>query len=179
VGHGKTKRVNDEPLMAYVALGANLGAAAGTLREAANSIAGWSSAKLFGSSLWRTAPIDCPPGSPPFLNAALGLQPTPGTTPESLLDALLALEARLGRTRSGLANAPRAIDLDLIAFGTETRTTPTLVLPHPRAHERAFVLAPLAEIAPGLVFPGQQKPVFELLETLVQSEVTKTGQRFI
>ena len=96
VGHGKTKRVNDEPLMAYVALGANLGAAAGTLREAADSIAGWSSAKLFGSSLWRTAPVDCPPGSPPFLNAALGLQPTPGTTPESLLDALLALEARLG-----------------------------------------------------------------------------------
>jgi 2-amino-4-hydroxy-6-hydroxymethyldihydropteridine diphosphokinase len=179
VGHGKTKRVNDEPLIAYVALGANLGAATGTLREAADSIGGWSLAKLLGSSLWRTAPVDCPPDSPPFLNAALGLQPTPGTTPESLLDALLALEARLGRTRSGLANAPRAIDLDLIAFGTETRTTPTLVLPHPRAHERAFVLAPLSEIAPGLVLPGQQQTVSGLLATLGQTEVTKTGQRFI
>jgi len=92
---------------------------------------------------------------------------------------LLALEARLGRTRSGLANAPRAIDLDLIAFGTETRTTPTLVLPHPRAHERVFVLAPLAEIAPGLVLPGQQQTVSGLLATLGQLEVTKTGQRFI
>ena len=69
----------------------------------------------------------------------------------------------LGRTRSGLANAPRAIDLDLIAFGTETRTTPTLVLPHPRAHERAFVLAPLAEIAPGLVLPGQQQTGFRVI----------------
>ena len=165
VGHGKTKRVNDEPLMAYVALGANLGAAAGTLREAADSIAGWSPAELLGSPL--------------FLNAALGLQPTPGTTPESLLDALLALEARLGRTRSGLANAPRAIDLDLIAFGTETRTTPTLVLPHPRAHERAFVLAPLAEIAPGLVLPGQKQTVSGLLATLGQSEAIKTEHRLI
>ena len=175
VGHGKTKRVNDEPLMAYVALGANLGAAAGTLREAADSIAGWSPAELLGSSLWRTEPVDCPPGSPSFLNAALGLQPKPGATPESLLDDLLALEARLGRTRSGLANAPRVIDLDLIVFGIETRATPTLTLPHPRAHQRAFVLAPLAEIAPGLVLPGQQKTVTELLATVGQAgEVVKT-----
>ena len=179
LGHGKTKRVNDEPLLAYVALGANLGATAGTLREAADSIAGWLSTKLIGSSLWRTAPVDCPPGSPPFLNAALGLQPTPGTTPESLLDALLALEARLGRARSELTNAPRAIDLDLIAFGTETRTTPTLVLPHPRAHERAFVLAPLVEIAPGLILPGQQQTVSALLATLGQSEAMKTEHRLI
>ncbi|HIM23521.1 MAG TPA: 2-amino-4-hydroxy-6-hydroxymethyldihydropteridine diphosphokinase, partial [Verrucomicrobia bacterium] len=140
VGHGKTKRVSDEPKMAFVALGANIGDAAGTMRLAAAEIADWSRGPALGSSLWRTEPVDCPPGSPPFLNAALGLQAKPGTTPESLLADLLALEARLGRTRSGLANAPRVIDLDLIAFGTETRTTPTLVLPHPRAHERAFVL---------------------------------------
>ncbi len=175
VWHGKTQHVNDEPLMAFVALGANLGDAAGTLREAAAEIVGWSSAQALGSSLWRTEPVDCPPGSPSFLNAALGLQPKPGTTPESLLAALLALEARLGRTRSGLANAPRAIDLDLIAFGTETRATPTLTLPHPRAHERAFVLAPLAEIAPGLVLPSQQKTVAKLLATLGQAgEVLET-----
>ena len=175
VGHGKTKCVSDEPLMAYVALGANLGDAAATLREAAAEIAGWSSARALGSSLWRTEPVDCPPGSPSFLNAALGLQPKPGATPESLLDNLLALEARLGRTRSGLANAPRVIDLDLIAFDIETRATPTLTLPHPRAHQRAFVLAPLAEIAPGLVLPGQQKTVTELLATVGQAgEVVKT-----
>ena len=175
VGHGKTKRVSDAPKMAFVALGANLGDAAGTMRLAAAEIARWSSAPALGSSLWRTGPVDCPPGSPPFFNAALGLQPEPGATPESLLDKLLALEARLGRTRPGLANAPRVIDLDLIAFGTETRATPQLVLPHPRAHERAFVLAPLAEIAPGLVLPGQQKTAAELLATLGQTgEIMKT-----
>jgi 2-amino-4-hydroxy-6-hydroxymethyldihydropteridine diphosphokinase len=161
--------------MAYVALGVNLGDTAGTLRLAATEIADWSPARMLGSSLWRTEPVDCPPGSPPFLNAALGLWPTSGTTPESLLDDLLALEARLGRTRSGLVNAPRVIDLDLIAFGDETRNTSELTLPHPRAHERAFVLAPLAEIAPGLVLPGQQKTVAELLATLgQQGEVLKT-----
>ena len=175
VEHGKTQRVSDKPSMAFVALGGNLGDAAATLREAAAEIAGWSSARALGSSLWRTEPVDCPPGSPSFLNAALGLQPKPGATPESLLDNLLALEARLGRTRSGLANAPRVIDLDLIVFGIETRATPTLTLPHPRAHQRAFVLAPLAEIAPGLVLPGQQKTVTELLATVGQAgEVVKT-----
>ena len=175
VEHGKTQRVSDKPSMAFVALGGNLGDAAATLREAAAEIAGWSSARALGSSLWRTEPVDCPPGSPSFLNAALGLQPKPGTTPESLLDDLLGFEAGLGRTRSGLANAPRVIDLDLIAFGTETRATPTLTLPHPRAHKRAFVLAPLAEIVPGLVLPGQQKTVTELLAALGQAgEVLKT-----
>ena len=161
--------------MAYVALGANLGDATGTLRRSAVEIAAESLGQAVGSSLWRTEPVDCPPGSPPFLNAALGLWPTPGTTPESMLDDLLALEVRLGRTRPGLANAPRVIDLDLIAFGDETRNTSELTLPHPRAHDRAFVLAPLAEIAPGLVLPGQQKTVDELLATLGQEgEVLKT-----
>ena len=156
--------------MAYVALGANLGDAAVTMRRATAEIVGWSLGQAVGSSLWRTEPVDCPPGSPPFLNAALGLQPKAGTTPESLLDDLLSLEARLGRTRPGLANAPRVIDLDLIAFGTETRVTPTLTLPHPCAHERAFVLAPLAELAPGLLLPGQRQTVTALLAALCQVE---------
>ena len=180
VGHGKTKRVRDEPLMAYVALGANLGDAAATLSDAAAEIAGWSPSLPIGSSLWRTVPVECPPGSPLFLNAVLGLRPKPVTTPESLLDNLLALESKLGRTRSSLANAPRVIDLDLIAFGTETRNMPTLVLPHPQAHKRSFVLAPLAEIAPGLVLPGQQQTVSGLLATLGQAgEVVKTEQRIL
>ena len=72
------------------------------------------------------------------------------------------------------------IDLDLIAFGTETRNMPTLVLPHPEAHKRSFVLAPLAEIAPGLVLPGQQQTVSGLLATLGQGgEVVKTEQRIL
>ncbi len=168
--HGKNQCVNDEPLMAFVALGANLGDAAGTLRLAAAELVGWSSARVLGSSLWRTKPVACPPGSPPFLNAVLGLQPEPGVTPESLLDDLLALEIRLGRIRSSLVNAPREIDLDLIVFGDETRVTPTLTLPHSRAHERAFVLAPLTEIAPDLILPGQKTPVVGLLAMLGQAE---------
>ena len=152
--------------MAYVALGANTGEPAATLRLAAVEIALWSLGQALGSSLWQTEPVDCPPGSPPFINAALGFEPRPGTTPESLLEQLLQLEARLGRERTGLANEPRKIDLDLIAFGDEQRNAETLILPHPRAHERQFVLAPLAEIAPGLTFPGQTKTVQTLLDEL-------------
>jgi len=154
--------------MVYVALGANLGDAARTLRRAAAEIAAGFLGQALGSSLWRTEPVDCPPGSPPFLNAVLGLSPTSDTTPESLLEDLLALEIRLGRTHPGLANAPRVIDLDLIAFGDEIRNTSTLTLPHPRAHDRAFVLAPLAEIDPELVLPGQRRTVSAMLETLGQ-----------
>ena len=148
--------------------GANLGDAARTLRRAAAEIAAGFLGQALGSSLWRTEPVDCPPGSPPFLNAVLGLSPTSDTTPESLLEDLLALEIRLGRTHPGLANAPRVIDLDLIAFGDEIRNTSTLTLPHPRAHDRAFVLAPLAEIDPELVLPGQRRTVSAMLETLGQ-----------
>ncbi|MEE2947542.1 MAG: 2-amino-4-hydroxy-6-hydroxymethyldihydropteridine diphosphokinase [Verrucomicrobiota bacterium] len=156
--------------MAYVALGANIGDAAGTLRRAAAEIAARSLSQVVGSSLWRTEPVDCQPGSPPFLNAALGLWPTSGTTPESLLDDLLEIETQLGRTRPGLANAPRVIDLDLIVFGDEIRNTASLTLPHPRAHDRAFVLAPLVEIAPDMVLPGQRRTVAALLETLGQAD---------
>ena len=152
--------------MAYVALGANTGEPAATLRLAAVEIVRWSLGQALGSSLWQTEPVDCPPGSPPFINAALGFEPRPGTTPESLLEQLLQLEARLGRERTGLANEPRKIDLDLIAFGDEQRNAETLILPHPRAHERQFVLSPLAEIAPGLTFSGQTKTVQTLLDEL-------------
>jgi 2-amino-4-hydroxy-6-hydroxymethyldihydropteridine diphosphokinase len=110
--------------------------------------------------------VDCPPGSPPFLNAVVGFHPRPGETPESLLARLQALEREFGRRPKQLLNEPRPLDLDLIAFGAEVRATPQLTLPHPRAHLRRFVLEPLAEIAPGLVLPGQQASVAKLLATL-------------
>jgi len=115
------------------------------------------------SSLWKTAPVECPLDSPSFINAAAGLEPRREETPESLLFKLQALEKEFGREAKKVANEPRRLDLDLITFGSLTRTSERLILPHPRAHQRRFVLEPLNEIAPDLVFPLQTKPVRQLL----------------
>ncbi|MDH7504354.1 MAG: 2-amino-4-hydroxy-6-hydroxymethyldihydropteridine diphosphokinase, partial [Verrucomicrobiota bacterium] len=87
----------------------------------------------------------------------------------SLLGKLLAIENEFGRTRPG-HNAPRTLDLDLIAFGAETRQSADLTLPHPRAHTRRFVLQPLAEIVPDFVVPGLNATIAELLASLAESE---------
>lgn len=115
------------------------------------------------SSLWKTLPVDCPPGSPEFVNAAVGLVPKEGETPESLLKKLRGLEKEFGRKEKKTINEPRPLDLDLIEFGKEIRNSPELTLPHPRAHLRKFVLQPLSEIAPDLILPGQKKTVAQLL----------------
>jgi 2-amino-4-hydroxy-6-hydroxymethyldihydropteridine diphosphokinase len=122
------------------------------------------------SSLWRSTPVDCPPGSPLFVNAAVALEPLAGETPESLLAKLQALEREFGRQPKRVMNEPRPLDLDLIAFGVEVRSTPELTLPHPRAHQRRFVLEPLAEIAPEFVLPGQTRPVRALLADVRSGE---------
>ena len=109
------------------------------------------------SSLWQSAPVDCPPDSPPFINAVVGIQQRAGETPESLLEKLQELEYAFGRRPKQVLNEPRALDLDIIFFGKELRDTPILKLPHPRAHQRRFVLQPLSEIAPDLILPGQSK----------------------
>jgi 2-amino-4-hydroxy-6-hydroxymethyldihydropteridine diphosphokinase len=147
-----------------VALGSNLGDSEGILREAFGRLAGFSASPLKGSSLWWTEPVDCPPGSPPFLNAVAILEAGPLETPESMLDKLQALEREFGRPARRTLNEPRRLDLDLIAFGNRVLETPRLTLPHPRAHLRAFVLAPLAEIAPEYLLPGQALSARELLE---------------
>jgi len=96
---------------------------------------------------------------PDYVNAVAELRT--GLDPHPLLRALLAIEQAHGRTR-GARNAPRTLDLDLLLFDDRVLETPELVLPHPRLHERAFVLVPLAELAPGLVVPGRG-PVEDLL----------------
>jgi 2-amino-4-hydroxy-6-hydroxymethyldihydropteridine diphosphokinase len=118
------------------------------------------------SSCWQTAPVDCPPGSPPFINAVAGLRVRAGETPETLLHKLRGLEVEYGRSPKQVVNEPRLLDLDLICFGAELRHTPELTLPHPRAQQRKFVLQPLAEIAPDLIFPGQTRSVRQLLAAL-------------
>jgi 2-amino-4-hydroxy-6-hydroxymethyldihydropteridine diphosphokinase len=101
-----------------------------------------------------------------FVNAVVGFMPCEGETPESLLTKLRALEMEFGRQPKKILNEPRPLDLDLIAFGSESRATKELTLPHPRAHLRRFVLQPLSEIAPELVLPGQSKTVAQLLREL-------------
>ena len=121
---------------------------------------------LMKSSLWATSPVDCPPGSPIFANAVVGLVPRRGETPDSLLRQLQKLEKGFGRQPKRILNEPRALDLDLVSFGTETRQSKRLTLPHPRAHLRRFVIQPLSQLAPDLVLAGQQKSVRQLLHTL-------------
>ena len=156
--------------LALIALGSNLGDSVALIHEAFAALEKLSAAPLCKSSLWQTTPVDCPPGSPPFINAAVALTPLPEETPESLAEKLFAMERDFGRRPKTVMNEPRPLDLDLIAFGSELRNRPTLILPHPRAHLRGFVLQPLSEIAPEFVLPGQSKTVRELLAALPATE---------
>jgi 2-amino-4-hydroxy-6-hydroxymethyldihydropteridine diphosphokinase len=153
-----------------VALGSNLGNSSQIIAQACLALERLSKVPILKSSLWQSQPVDCPPGSPPFVNAIVALAPDRTETPESLLAKLQVLEKEFGRQPKQRLNEPRPLDLDLITFARETRSTPSLTLPHPRAHLRRFVLEPLAEIAPDLLLPGQSKRVQELLASLDTAE---------
>lgn len=134
---------------AYVGLGANLGDARAALRAAWQrlcTVPGCSDAGL--SAFYRSAPVDA--AGPDFINAVGALDTT--LDPLALLDAMQALELAFGRERP-YRNAPRTLDLDLLLFGDLALVHERLILPHPRLHERAFALRPLAELAPALVLP--------------------------
>jgi 2-amino-4-hydroxy-6-hydroxymethyldihydropteridine diphosphokinase len=154
----------------YVALGSNLGDSPKIILDAMARLQNFSVAPILKSSLWRTSPVNCPPNSPRFVNAVVGLVPHKDETPESLLKKLRQLETEFGRAQKKIPNEPRPLDLDLIAFGSEVRNSPELILPHPRACERKFVLQPLSEIAPELILPGQKKMVLQLLAELPGEE---------
>lgn len=157
--------------LAVIALGSNLGDSRQIVLDAMGRLQSFSDRPILKSSLWQSPPVDCPPGSPKFVNAVAGLVPRPGETPESLLKKLQALEQEFGRSRGHIINEPRTLDLDLIAFGAEARISPDLILPHPRALVRRFVLQPLSEIAPDLVLPGQGRTVSQLLSGLPEDEM--------
>jgi 2-amino-4-hydroxy-6-hydroxymethyldihydropteridine diphosphokinase len=154
------------PDLAFIGLGSNQGDSRALVTRAIKRLRQFSAGPLLKSSLWKTEPVDCPPGTRPFVNAVVGLRPRPGETPGSLLALLQGLEREFGRPAAHGHHAPRTLDLDLIAFGSMVCLGLELVLPHPRAHERRFVLAPLNEIAPDFVLPGQDKTVRELLAAL-------------
>lgn len=153
-----------------VALGSNLGDPVANVLAGFDRLAALSAAPVVRSSLWNSTPVDCPPGSPLFVNAAALLEAPPGVTPPAMLEAFKALEREFGRREKKVHNEARPIDLDLIAWGGERLELPGLVVPHPRAHLRRFVLAPLAEIAPHFVLPGQPATVASLLRGLVSDE---------
>jgi len=139
----------------YVALGANLGDPVRVVGDAIAALARLEGARLAAaSSLYRTAPVGLL-HQPDFINAVVALD-IAGAVPPPLdfLDRLFAIEAAFGRARS-VRNAPRTLDLDLLLYGDTVSADPRCTLPHPRMAERAFVLAPLAEIAPSLVIPGR------------------------
>jgi len=164
------------PSLAIIALGSNVGDSRRTLLLAIERLRSLSDAPLLQSSFWHTVPVDCPSGSPPFVNAVIGLVPRPDETPESLLSKLQTLETEFGRRPRQVRNEPRPLDLDLIAFGSQTHATPELTLPHPRAHQRRFVLNPLSEIAPDLVLPGQTRTALQLLRELQPNPAPAPGK---
>ena len=136
---------------AYVALGSNLGDRSAALASAVDGLRATRGVELVSSSsMWETDPVGPGPQGP-YLNAVVKLRTT--LAPRALLDRLLALEQDAGRVRTSERNAARVLDLDLLFHGTERLDEPGLELPHPRLHERAFVLEPLAELAPALVHP--------------------------
>jgi 2-amino-4-hydroxy-6-hydroxymethyldihydropteridine diphosphokinase len=137
---------------AYVALGSNLDDPRGRVQAAIERLRGVADTRLVArSSLWKSRPLG-PQDQPDFVNAACGLLTR--LPAESLLQAMQVLERELGRTQPAKHWGPRVIDLDLVAYGTETRAAPGLTIPHPGVQERDFVLYPLAEIAPELWIPG-------------------------
>lgn len=166
----KSSTDNCGPVVAYVAIGSNLGNSRALVEQAFARLQELSTVPIRRSSLWRSSPVDCPPGSADFLNAVVEITPRERETPESLLAKLQAIEVEFGRRPKQVLNEPRPLDLDLIAFGDEVRSSAQLTLPHPRAAQRRFVLSPLSELAPGFILPAQKKTVLALLNGLVTDE---------
>lgn len=147
-------------------LGSNSGDREAYLARACELLCGAFPGMRF-SRRYETAPVDCPPGSPPFLNMCAEVESDMAA--EEILSLCQEIENKLGRRRTGEYGAARTCDIDLICCGDEVVNTPALVLPHPRAHLRRFVLQPLCDLAPTLLLPGQRQTAAQLLAALPES----------
>jgi len=155
--------------LAYVGLGSNLEDPVRQVQRGFEELAQLSGTRLLKhSSFYRTAPVG-KADQPDFVNAVAVLETT--LAPADLLGHLLAIEARHGRVRAE-RNGPRTLDLDLLLFGDRIVRAPGLEVPHPRMHERAFVLLPLAEVSPEAVIPGRGR-VADLVASVADQRVTR------
>jgi 2-amino-4-hydroxy-6-hydroxymethyldihydropteridine diphosphokinase len=137
---------------AFVGLGSNLGDPVNQVRLALNELSQLSRTRLLRQSAFYRTPPWGNTDQPEFVNAVAEIET--GLSARQLLDSLLSIEARAGRVREGLRWGPRLIDLDLLIYGDTRIDEANLHVPHPRMHERAFVMVPLAELEPSLVLPG-------------------------
>jgi len=151
---------------AFIALGANVGERQATLEAALDLLDALPDVSVRARAPWlESMPVDCPPGSEPFVNGAAKLFTS--LDPHSLMRLLLVVERQFGRVREGAEiNGPRTIDLDLLLFDDLVIDSPELILPHPRMLDRSFVLQPLAAITDEEVHPHAGKTIGELLKML-------------
>ncbi|HEY7044770.1 MAG TPA: 2-amino-4-hydroxy-6-hydroxymethyldihydropteridine diphosphokinase [Nocardioidaceae bacterium] len=155
---------------AVISLGSNVGDRLANLQGAVDALADTPEVHLVTvSAVYETAPVDAPDGSPDFLNAIVLADTTLSVT--TLLDRAQAIEAAFGRERAEF-NAPRTLDVDLIVVGDRLSDTEELVLPHPRAHDRAFVLVPWQDVDEQATIPGKGK-IADLLSDLDTSGVVR------
>ncbi len=159
--------------MILIGLGSNRGDSRRIVVEAMGRLTEFTDGDVRCSSLWRTSPVDCPPGSGDFINAAAAFPASPDLTPESLLSALKAIEVEYGRGVATIRNSPRELDLDLLLFDDQTRDSETFTLPHPRAVDRLFVLAPAEEVLPDVIWPGTGRSIRELRADLESDEAVE------
>ncbi|HEX6248999.1 MAG TPA: 2-amino-4-hydroxy-6-hydroxymethyldihydropteridine diphosphokinase [Nocardioidaceae bacterium] len=154
-----------------LAIGSNLGDRLGSLQGAVDSLADTPEVWLTAvSPVYETEPVGAPPHSKNFLNAVVLIDTT--LSARTLLDRALAIEDAFGRERSGVRGEPRTLDVDLIVVGDRRANDSDLVLPHPQAHERAFVLAPWHDVEPDAELPDHG-PVKTLLEQVGDQGITK------
>lgn len=169
-----TRPATTPPELAYLALGANLGDPLATLRSARARLAELGDLTR-ASSLYRTAPVGGPAGQPPYLNAVVALRlPMALQEPRTLLEACLSIEREHGRERRERWSA-RTLDLDVLDLGGRVLDDPGITLPHPRMMDRAFVLAPLCEVAPAWRHPRSGVAACARLADLDTSGIARTG----
>lgn len=154
--------------VAYLGLGSNLGDRRASLDAAVRRLRAEPGLRVLAvSEYYETAPADCPPGSGDYLNAAAAVETD--RDPHDLLKLLQRIEYQFGRVRTGV-NSPRTLDLDILLYDDWVIDTPDLVVPHPRLHDRAFVLVPLADVGKQAAHPILGKRVWKLLEDLPPAE---------